>query len=86
LKTHNASVDQREKSRQRLTEYNKSKGVSIEILDTTTDEVLSYSSIRQASEALGCVRGTFGYARTIQFFSLPAGGKKIENKRKESLN
>jgi len=58
LKRHNSSVEQREKSRQRIIEYNKSKGVSIEILDTATNEVLSYSSIRQAAEALGCVHGT----------------------------
>lgn len=30
----------------------------IEILDTTTNEISSYSSIRQAAEALGCVHGT----------------------------
>lgn len=59
-------MDQREKSRQRLTEYNKSKGVSIEILDTTTDEVLSYSSIRQAAEALGCVHRTILLAERKQ--------------------
>ena len=59
-------MDQREKSRQRLIEYNKSKGVSIEILDTTTDEVLSYSSIRQAAEALGCVHRTILLAERKQ--------------------
>jgi len=58
LKIHNSSVEQREKSRQRLIDYNKSKGMLIEILDTTTNEISSYSSIRQAAEALGCVHGT----------------------------
>lgn len=58
LKLHNASVEQVEKSRQRLIAYNKSRGMSIEILDTTTDEISSYSSIREAAEALGCVHGT----------------------------
>lgn len=58
LKIHDSSAEQREKSGLRLTEYNKSKGMSIEILDTTTKEVLSYFSIRQAAEALGCVHGT----------------------------
>ena len=66
LKRHNSSADQIEKSRQRLIEYNKSKGVSIEILDTTTDKVLSYSSIRQAAEALGCVHGTLLLAERKQ--------------------
>lgn len=58
LKIHNASEDQREKSRQRLIKYNESKGVPIEILDTKTNEVSLYSSVRQAAEALGCVHGT----------------------------
>lgn len=58
LKRHNASEDQREKSRQRLIKYNESKGVPIEILDTKTNEVSLYSSVRQAAEALGCVHGT----------------------------
>lgn len=58
LKIHNSSEDQREKSRQRMIEYNKSKGISIEILDTTTNELTYYSSIRQAAEALGCVHRT----------------------------
>ena len=58
LKIHNSSADQIEKSRQRLIEYNKSKGVSIEILDTKTNEVSTYSSIRQAAETIGCVHRT----------------------------
>lgn len=58
LKIHNASEDQKEKSRQRLIKINESKGVPIEILDTKTNEVSLYSSIRQAAEALGCVHGT----------------------------
>ena len=58
LKIHNASEDQREKSRQRLIKYNESKGVPIEIFDTKTNEVSLYSSVRQAAEALGCVHGT----------------------------
>lgn len=58
LKNHNTSADQREKSRQRMIEYNKSKGISVEILDTKTNEVSSYSSLRQAAEALGCVHRT----------------------------
>lgn len=58
LLIHNASEAQREKSRQRLIEYNKSKGLSIEILDTNTKEVSSYSSLREAAEAIGCVHGT----------------------------
>lgn len=58
LKVHNSSKDQIEKSRQRMTEYNKSKGVTVEVLDTKTKEVSFYSSIRQAAEAIGCVHGT----------------------------
>lgn len=58
LKNHNSSDDQREKSRQRMIDLNKSKGVSIDILDTTTNELSSYSSIRQAAEAVGCVHRT----------------------------
>lgn len=58
LKNHNSSEDQREKSRQRMIDLNKSKGVSIDILDTTTNELSSYSSIRQAAEAVGCVHRT----------------------------
>ncbi|PQE22330.1 GIY-YIG endonuclease (mitochondrion) protein [Rutstroemia sp. NJR-2017a BBW] len=57
LKIHNASSDQVEKSRQRLIDYNKSKGVSVEILDITTNEVSIYSSLREAAYALGCVHG-----------------------------
>jgi hypothetical protein len=41
-----------------LIDYNKSKGVSIDILDITTNELSSYSSIREAAEAVGCVHGT----------------------------
>lgn len=41
-----------------MIDLNKSKGVSIEILDTTTNELSSYSSIRQAAEAVGCVHRT----------------------------
>lgn len=58
LKIHNASEDQKEKSRQRMIKYNESKRVPIEILDTKTNEVSLYSSVRQAAEALGCVHGT----------------------------
>jgi len=66
LEKHNASVEQREKSRQRLIDYNKSKGVTIEILDATTNKISSYSSIREASEALGCVHGTILLAERRQ--------------------
>ena len=58
LKVHNSSEDQIEKSRQRMIEYNKSKGETVEVLDTKTKEVSFYSSIRQAAEAIGCVHGT----------------------------
>ncbi|UYZ01834.1 NUMOD1 domain-containing DNA-binding protein (plasmid) [Peribacillus frigoritolerans] len=66
MEKHNASVEQREKSRQRLIDYNKSKGVTIEILDATTNKISSYSSIREASEALGCVHGTILLAERRQ--------------------
>lgn len=66
LKIHNASEDQRDKSRERMIKYNESKGVSIEILDTTTNEVSSYSSIRQASESIGCVHRTLLLAEKRQ--------------------
>jgi hypothetical protein len=44
--------------------------VSIEILDTTTNEVSTYFSIRQAAEAIGCVHGTILLAER----SLKEGG------------
>lgn len=77
LKLHNSSADQREKSRQRLIDYNKSKGMSISILDTKTNEILSYSSIRQAAEALGCVHGTILSAEK----NLKKGISKLIKKR-----
>lgn len=66
LLIHNASEAQKEKSRERLIEYNKSKGVSIEILDTNTKEVSSYSSLREAAKAIGCVHGTLLLAEKKQ--------------------
>lgn len=57
LTNHNSSAYQIEKSRQRLIEYNKSKGEGVEVLDTKT-KVSFYSTIRQAAEAIGCVHGT----------------------------
>lgn len=57
LKNHN-SVDQKDKSRERMINLNKSKGMSIDILDTKTNELSSYSSIRQAAEAVGCLHRT----------------------------
>jgi len=58
LKIHNSSPEQREKSRVRLLEYNKSKGQRVEVLDTISNETTLYFSIRQAAEAIGCVHGT----------------------------
>lgn len=66
LKVHNSSADQIEKSRQRLIDYNKSKGEGVEVLDTKTGEVTFYSSIRQAAEAIGCVHGTLLLAEKAQ--------------------
>ena len=77
LKTHNASSDQVEKSRQRLIDYNISKGVSVEILDTTTNEVSFYSSFRQAADALGCVHRTIILAERRQQIG---GSKLIKNR------
>lgn len=48
-------MDQKEKSRERMINLNKSKGMSIDILDTKTNCLLS---IRQAAEAVGCVHRT----------------------------
>jgi group I intron endonuclease len=58
LKIHNSSTEQREKSRERLLEYNKSKGQVVEVLDTISNETTLYSTILQAAEAIGCVHGT----------------------------
>lgn len=58
LKKHNSSEEQINRSRERLLEYNKLKGQSVEVLDTVNDETSFYSSIRQAAEAIGCVHGT----------------------------
>jgi group I intron endonuclease len=58
LKINNSSPEQREKSRERLLEYNKSKGQVVEVLDTISNETTLYSTIRQAAEAIGCVHGT----------------------------
>lgn len=77
LKIHNASSDQVEKSRQRLIDYNKSKGVSVEILDITTNEVSIYSSLREAAYALGCVHGTILLAERRQ----QKGGSNLIKKR-----
>jgi group I intron endonuclease len=66
LKVHNSSADQIEKSRQRMIEYNKSKGKVVEVLDTKTKEVSFYSTIRQAAEAIGCVHGTILLAEKAQ--------------------
>lgn len=66
LKNHNSSTDQREKSRQRMIDLNKSKGILIEILDTTTNKVSSYSSLRQAAEGIGCVHRTILLAERSQ--------------------
>lgn len=62
LKSHNASKDQREKSRERILEFNRLKGVSVEVLDTNTNETSVYPSIRQAAEAIGCVHRTIQLA------------------------
>lgn len=66
LKVHNSSEEQKEKSRQRLIDYNLSKRVTVEVLDTKTNEVFLYSSIRQAAEAIGCVHGTILLAEKSQ--------------------
>ena len=58
LKVHNGSADQRAKARERMLEINKSKGFAVEVLDTKTEEVSFYPTIRQAAEAIGCVHGT----------------------------
>lgn len=54
LKSHNASEEQRSKSRERLLEYNKSLAHKVEILDTKNNETTSYYSIREAARAIGC--------------------------------
>lgn len=45
-----------------MIDLNKSKGISIDILDTITNDLSSYSSIRQAAEAIGCVHRTIHLA------------------------
>lgn len=62
LKIHNSSKEQRDKSRKRLLEYNKSKGQTVEVLDIISTETTVYSSLRQAAEAIGCVHRTIHLA------------------------
>ena len=58
LKKHNSSEEQREKSRQRLLEYNKSKGFPVEVFDSLNNETTVYSSIREAAQAIQCAKST----------------------------
>jgi group I intron endonuclease len=65
LESHNASKEQRERSRERMLELNKLKGISVEVFDTKTNETLVYPSIRQAAEAIGCVHRTILLANKV---------------------
>ena len=56
LKIHNTTKEQRDKSRERLLEYNKSKGQIVEVLDRLNNETTVYPSIREAAQAIGSQR------------------------------
>lgn len=58
LKSHNSSVEQREKSRKRIYDYNKLKGILVEVFDTLNSKTTVYSSMREAADAIGCVHRT----------------------------
>lgn len=79
LKSHNSSEEQREKSRKRLLDYNKSKGKKVEVLDTLKNETTFYSSIREAAQAIGCVHSTIQTA--VKVFNATGVVKPIINKR-----
>jgi group I intron endonuclease len=62
LASHNASIEQIDKSRERLLELNVLKGISVEVFDMETSETSVYLSTRQAAEAIGCVHRTIALA------------------------
>ena len=78
LKIHNASKEQREKSRKRLLEYNKSKGFPVEVLDSLNNETTYYSSIREASQVIGCDHSTIWHSFKV---SKEEGVSKLIKKR-----
>ena len=48
------SEESRRKDKERMLEFNKAKGQSVEVLNTLTNEITNFDSIRQAAEKLGC--------------------------------
>jgi hypothetical protein len=58
LKKHNASGEQRVKARARMLLINENKGTNTEVFDTVTGLTTTYSSIRQAANAIGCSPST----------------------------
>ena len=71
LKKHNSSKEQINKFSERLLQYNKLKGQSVEVLNIINNETSFYSSIlflfffffnlwfkKKAAEAIGCVHST----------------------------
>ena len=52
LASHNASEEQKERSRKRILEIYKLKGISVEVFDMKTEETSVYTSIRKAAEAI----------------------------------
>ena len=79
LKSHNSSEEQREKSRLRILDYNKSKGQKVEVLDTLNNEITVYSSIREAARAIGCEHSTIRTANKV--FQETGVVKPIKKKR-----
>jgi group I intron endonuclease len=54
LSKHNASDEQRAKARVRMLKINENKRKGTEVFDTVTGLTTTYSSIRQAADAIGC--------------------------------
>ncbi len=69
LKKHLASItsskEHRERSKKRILDINKLKGISVEVFDMNTKETSIYPSVRKAAEAIGCVHGTIQLADKV---------------------
>lgn len=63
LSKHNASDEQRAKARVRMLKINEHKRMGTEVLDTVTGLTTTYSSIRQAADAIGCSHSSIVLAR-----------------------
>jgi group I intron endonuclease len=72
LNKHNASDEQRAKARVRMLKINQEKGMGTEVFDTVTGLTTTYSSIRQAADAIGCNH------KTIRLSIKAFGNKGIE--------